>query len=70
MNETPAKTKPQYQLTLPEGEFKMSDLVRETGKKQPFLHIKLAKLLEAGKVLIIREERGHTGRAAKVYKKT
>ena len=64
------KTKPEYQLILPDGEFKMSDLVRQTGKKQPFLHIKLTKLLVAGKVKVIREERGHTGRAAKVYKKT
>lgn len=64
------KTKPEYQLNLPDGEFTMKDLVRQTGKKQPFLHIKLTKLLAAGKVTVIREERGHIGRAAKVYKKT
>lgn len=69
MNENP-KTKPEYQLELPDGEFTMKDLVRQTGKKQPFLHIKLTKLLAAGKVTVIREERGHIGRAAKVYKKT
>jgi DNA-binding transcriptional ArsR family regulator len=63
------KTKPEYQLNLPDGEFTMKDLVRQTGKKQPFLHIKLTKLLAAGKVTVIREERGHIGRAAKVYKK-
>ncbi len=62
-------TKPQFELILPDGEFTMKDLVRQTGKKQPFLHIKLTKLLAAGKVTVIREERGHTGRAAKVYKK-
>lgn len=68
MNETPVKTKPQYELQVPSGEFTMKDLVRQTGKSQPFLHLKLKKLLAAGKVSEARRERGHTGRAAIVYK--
>lgn len=57
-----------FELTFPDGEFKIKSLIEMSGRSQPFVHAEVKKALSAGKIKEIRRERlTGKGRPSAVY---